>query len=147
MHNISSLSASDIQQASLPKRMGGLGLTSARRIRSAAALSALHMVESRTSLLQGFKSIIIPDRVLPALFEFNSLVHDRNKWKDGKAFMQFKDKIKVTQHAMTAHIHKNDFDMLVHAADKSDKTRIKGAIVHGSVIVVTPNYMEQSHNH
>jgi hypothetical protein len=86
------ISASNLAQAQLPKSSGGLALTSASSISTAAFLSAVHAINSDPMLLQQQQrpSIIVNAHVKPALLQLNQLVHDRNKIKDVKAFRNAK---------------------------------------------------------
>jgi hypothetical protein len=81
------ISEAELSQACLPKRMGGLALISTASISSAAYLGAIHAIESTPTLLQFHPTVIVNNRVKPALKQFNSLVHERDTIK---GLIQFK---------------------------------------------------------
>ena len=126
-----SISEAELAQACLPKRMGGLALASATAISPAAYLGAVNAVESNPTLLQFHSTVIVNNRVKPALKQFNSLVHKRDTIKDMNKFKAGKFGSKPQQH-FTTMIHKNAFDKLVAGLDDAGKSRIKNQTSPGA---------------
>jgi hypothetical protein len=126
-----SISKVESIQAGLPKRMGGLALISAASISPAAYLGAVHAIESTPTLLQHHSSIIVNNRVKPALKQFNSLVHESNAIKDMNEFKAGKSGGKSQPH-FTSLIHKNAFDKLMATLDNPGKSRLKDQTCPGA---------------